>query len=141
MRKLFMGIFTVIFIAVWIGAGLLFHAYEYHEIWCALLGFFIAACVDWLLSTTVFYLIKFFPIIIQKPFYLAWKENLLVTNAKADALIAYPMAAFIELELDKHFEEGGIIAAENALFNRINDMGEALLKPINDAIEKLKEKK
>lgn len=131
MRKLFMGIFIVIFFAIWITTGLFFHAYEYHEIWCALLGFIVAACIDWLISIGVVPVIRHFPIIIQKPFYLAWKENLLIINAKADPILSYPMAAFIELELDKHFDEGGMITAENALYNRINDMCEALLKETN----------
>lgn len=73
-------------------------------------------------------IVKYLPITMQKPFYLAWKENLLKINGKADPLISYPMAAFIELELDKYFEESGLISAEEALFNRFNNLSETLLK-------------
>lgn len=137
MRKLFMAIFLALFFAVWIGSGLILNAYEYGWISCTALGFVIAAVVDWLATHSIFALIKFAPIIIQKPFYLAWKENLITINAKADPLFCYPMAAFLELELDKHFEEGGIKGAEKALHNRIQNVGKALLKPIEDALAKL----
>jgi hypothetical protein len=132
-----MIIFLAIFLTIWISVGLICKSYEMNEISSWLIGLMAALVGDWLLSKIIFYLIKFFPTTIQKPFYLAWKENLLIENSRNNAMFSYPISLFIEIELDKHFEEGGIKGAEKALFNKINDVGEALMKPIMSAIAKL----
>ena len=72
----------------------------------------------------------YMPRFVQRPFYNRWKKRLIQTTSQESvpALMAFPMMVFLELEMDSHFEKGGIRAARKAMVNKIDDLKEAIDK-------------
>jgi len=97
-----------------------------------LIGIALAHTVDWLSNLgivwAIYRIMPLIPIEWQRPFYNTWKEKVIIGTQNASPLIAYPMLAFIELELDKHFEENGFRYAEQMLFKKSEEVGENLMK-------------
>jgi hypothetical protein len=132
MLKLFKIAFGIQFLSVW-AAFVYFFSNDLGDLGIAIvviLGFIVATVTDFLMQWMLRCIAILCPNFIQKPFYLAWKEHLLISNPNADPLYGPQIKTFIENELDKHFEEGGIIAAENALFHKINEIGEELYEQV-----------
>jgi len=78
------------------------------------------------------------PIKYQRKYYERYKKHLTtVVASKLSPLMAYPFCMFVELELDKHFEEGGMKAVlkEVAGFgDRFQERFERNVKPTLDKI-------
>lgn len=75
--------------------------------------------VTWLYPMMVLRL----PIWLQRPIYRGWKKKLL--NSKVNPLLDYPFMIFVELELDSHFEKGGLKAAQQAASDKIKNIADS----------------
>jgi hypothetical protein len=65
---------------------------------------------------TLGYWIQYMPVFIQYPYYkFFWKKQALILTKNLHPLMAYPMAIFIEFNLDAHFKRGGIRQAARAI--------------------------
>lgn len=114
---------------------------EHHPWFCwlpgVLIGIAAAHLVDWGATYAIVYALQYVilpivPIEWQRPFYNTWKEKVTVATQDASPLIAYPMLAFIELELDKHFEEGGLHYAQESLLKKSDEIGQNLIKGLTE---------
>ena len=65
------------------------------------------------------------PLSIQRPVYLRWKKNLLATCDK-HPLVGFPMMCFTELEMDRHFEQGGFRQVKEATAKKLKSISDGL---------------